>query len=183
MDLTGGTRATAVAAAGLTLLGLTLIVHGIRRDHLPYSLGGVAVTMIALTVVILAVIHRWITDTTTERTILAASQREAQAERARYYGAQAALTNEMGRLTRDMAAEKAGLTARLAVERMTMHKEFEERRATLIAETMEATFRMVLNGKLAPDQPSGGTLIPFPFQPEQQQAQQDRARGHGVVAP
>lgn len=181
MDLTGGTRVTAGAAGAAMAAGLAVILYGTLRDDLARALGGTCLTLTALTVLALALIRRWVVDTRDERRILAAAQREAVAERSRYFAAQAALEIEQGRLNRDMAAERAGLAARLKAERDAIAADFEERRATLIAETMEATLLMVRNDKLAP-QPSA-KLIRFPHQQAEQQPERERSREHGVVGP
>lgn len=134
--------------------------------------------MVALTLIALLFIHHWFTNTSEERRALADATRAADDERNRYFSLEAALENEHGRRTQAVAAERASLAVRLATEREALRSEFEERRASLIAETMEATFRMKLNGGF--DQPSGkGNLIQFP----QQQPERERSRGHNVVGP
>jgi hypothetical protein len=152
-------------------------------DQLSHSLSGVALTMVGLTAIILTVIRKWVTNTSDERRVLAAAQREAQGERARYFAERAALVNEQGRLSKDMAAERAGLTARLKAERKAMQDDFEEQRNELIAQTMEVTVRMIRNRKLAPGQITVGNLIQFPHQQPQDQPQRERSREHGVVRP
>lgn len=177
MGLTGNARITAATAAAAVLGGLATTVHAIAFSNPAQSIGGATLTMIGVIAIALAVIRRWVTDVRDERRILAAAQREAQQERSSYFAAKAALENEQGRLNRDTAAERAALAARMEVERNALHAEFEERRAALISETMTATVLMIHNGKLAPQQQAGGTLIPFP-QPERV-----RPREHGVVGP
>ncbi|MFD9248440.1 hypothetical protein [Streptomyces bottropensis] len=135
--------------------------------------------MIALALISLAFIHHWFTNTGQERRDLAERTRAAEEERSRYVSLKAALENEQGRLARDMAAERAGLAVRLATEREALRSEFEERRASLVAKTMEATVRMYRNGKFAPQPTAKGNLIPFP----QQQPERERSRGHNVVGP
>lgn len=183
MDVTGSTRATATAAGTLLLGGLALTLHGVWRDQATHSLAGVVLTMIALTVIILTVIHKWVTDTSTVRSMLAATQREAQAQHHRYLAAQAMMEIEQDRLRRDLNMEKAALGKRLRNERAAIAAEFEERRAALIAETMEATFLMIRDGKFAPDTEQGATLIRFPNQQPQSQPRHDRPRERGVVGP
>lgn len=181
MDLTGSTRATATAAVTVLLGGLALTLHGVWRDQATHSLAGVVLTMIALTVIILTVIHKWVTDTSTVRSILAATQREAQAQHHRYLAAQAGLENEQARLRRDLNAEKAALAKQVRNERAAIAAEFEERRAALIAETMEATVLMIRDGKFAPETKQGATLIRFPHQ--EPQPRHGRTRERGVVGP
>lgn len=179
MYLAGSTRNTAATGAAVTLGGLATVIHGIIRNNPAHSAGGGFVALAGLTVIALVVLHQWITDTRDERRALAAAQREAQGRKDTYLAAKAALENEQGRLNRDMAAERANLDARLKAEREAVAADFEERRAALIAETMEATLLMVHNGSLAP-QPSA-KLIQFPHQ--QTERQPERSREHGVVGP
>lgn len=179
MDLTGGTRATATAAGTILLGGLSLTLYGTIRDDFAHALGGTCLTITALTVIALVIIHRWIIDTSNERRILAEAQAKAQDECARYVALQAALENEQGRLRQDVNAELAAINERLEVERRKMDADFEERRNDLISQTMEVTVRMFHNGKFAPEAASRGSVIPFP----QQEPQRQRAREHGVVGP
>jgi hypothetical protein len=174
MNLTGGTRATATTAGTILLGGLTLTLYGAIRDNFAHSLGGACLTITALTVIALVIIRRWIVDTSNERRRLAEDQRRTQDEYASYIALKAALEVEQGRLRQDISAEHAALNERLAVERAKMEADFEERRATLRAETMEATFLMFHNGKFAPGASQTGQLIPFP----QQEPQRQRAREH-----
>lgn len=183
MDLTSGTRTMASIAAGVMLGGIGLTLHGVWRDQPAHSLAGVVLSMIALTVIILTVVHHWVTDTSTERTALAAAQREAQAERARAFAAQAALENEQGRLYRDLAAECAKNRARLEVDRAIMQQEFEDARSQLAADAMEILASWVEDGKVCPPEPGTGNLIPFPKQQPAPAPQRERSREHGVVAP
>lgn len=169
-----------MAAAAAMAGGLSVIVYGIIRNDPARSLGGACLAITALTLISLTVLRRWIVDTSDERRILDAARRHAEAERSRYFAAQAALENEQGRLNRDMAAERLSLAVRLQVERETMAADFEEKRATLISETMEATVRMVHGGKLAPKRLPSCNLIQFP---EQQSRERERSRGHNEVAP
>lgn len=182
MDFTGSTRTTAATAAAVTLGGLALTLHGAWRGQFTHSLAGVAMTMVALTVIILSVIHRWVTDTRTEHACLAAGVREAQAERLRYIAAQAALENEQARLRRDLNAERAALTAGARAEHEALLAEFEERRGELISDTMEATVRMFHEGRFAPETGRGATIIRLPQQPSPV-SHRERSWEHGVVGP
>lgn len=135
--------------------------------------------MIALTAIILAVLHRWITDTRLERQVLAAAQRQAQTERATYIAAKAALENEQTRLYRDLAADRAADTQRLAVERQAMQDEFDDARAQLVTEAMATVASWIIDGKVRPPERLAGNLIQFP----RQEQQRERAHGHGAVVP
>lgn len=179
MSLANGTKATATAAAVAVAIGLTVILYSITHGNLPHSIGGLGLTVLGLTVLVLINIRQWITDTSAERALLAAAQREAQNQKNVYITAQAALENEQGRLAQDLAAERAALDARLAAEREALRDEFEERRATLQAETMEATVMMLRGDGFAPS--TTGQLIQFPKQHPQQE--RHRSREHGVVGP
>lgn len=184
MDLNGGMRAAAVAGAVLLFGGLAVTLHGIIRDDLPHSIGGACLTFTALMAWALFLIRRWIGDTADERRALADARQRADAEQARYFAAQAALELEQGRLNRDMAAERRALTVRLKAEREAMAIEFEERRATVIAETMEATVLMMKGRAFAPGTSVTGKLIRlFPEQQPQHQRERQRSREHGVVGP
>lgn len=179
MGLTGGTRAAAATGAGTLLAGAAVTVHAVARSNPAQALGGLGLAMVALTLIALFFIHRWFTNTSQERRALADATRAADEEQNRYVSLEAALENERERLTQAMAAERAAAAASLAAEREALRSEFEENRASLIAQTMEATVRMYRNGKFAPQQSTRGTLIPFP----QQNPERERARGHNVVGP
>ncbi|MFC9847741.1 hypothetical protein ACFWFF_01325 [Streptomyces sp. NPDC060223] len=181
MDLTAGTKATAVSAVAVMAGGISVILYGIVRNDLARSLGGACLTMTALTLIAMVAIRRWTTDTGDERRILAASTREAQAERSRYVAAQAALENEQARLNRDMAAERARVAATLVAERRKMEAAFEEKRAQLATEAFTTGVQMERAGMLSPKKSEPGNLIQFPQQ--ERAAERERSREHGVVGP
>ncbi|GAB2731409.1 hypothetical protein [Streptomyces bullii] len=187
MGLTSGSRATIVAAAAATLGGLPVLIYGIWSNDTARSLGGACLIMSGLVLVALVLIRRWIVDTSEERRALAAALRDAQAEKARYFAAQAALENEQGRLNRDMNVERMRIAKQLLTEREAMRVEFEEQRAALIAETMEAAFLMMRNRKSPSEPPAQCNLIQFPEKlPAQERSaapERERSRGHGVVGP
>ena len=182
MNLTSDRRATGTAALG-ALGGLSLTIHGLMSDQLSHSLSGVALTMVGLTAIVLTVIRKWVTDTSDERRVLAAAQREAQGERARYFAERAALVNEQARMSKDIAAERAALTARLKSEREAMQAEFDAALGEASADAMNIAMSWVHGGKFAPPQPQQGNLIQFPHQQPQDQPQRERSREHGVVRP
>jgi hypothetical protein len=181
MEATGGARTMTGAAATVVAAGLAVVLYGIAYRDTARAMGGTCLTLTALTALALVIIRRWIVDTSDERHILQAAQREAQNERTRYIAAQAALENEQGRLTRDMAAERQRLAGRLKVERDALADEFEERRAALIAETMEATIAMIQDGKREPADPVQNKVIQLRQRPAQ--PERERSREHGVVGP
>jgi hypothetical protein len=184
MGSTSGTRATTGAAGVAALTGITLTGHGILRASIPQAVGGSCLTMAALIIIALVLIRRWVSDTRDVRNALAATQREVERERSRYFALQMALEGEQGRLTRDMATERRRIAAILIREREKMDADFEEKRAALISETVEATVLMIHNGKLAPNTPATGQLIHFPTQQQPAPAtERARSREHGVVGP
>lgn len=163
--------------------GLVVVLHGTLRGNLAHTVGGTCLTLVALTAIALILIRRWIVDTSEERRILAASQREAQNQKSTYIAAQAAMEVEQGRLTRDRAMQLRADAARLDAEREAMAAEFEEKRATLSSEAMEATFRMILGRKLDGPASVESKVIQFPHQHPQHQPERARSREHGGVAP
>jgi leucyl aminopeptidase (aminopeptidase T) len=171
MNLTGGRQATGTATLA-AVGGLALTVHGLMGDKPLCSFSGVTLVMVALTA-----------DTSDERRLLAATQREAQAERSRYLAAKAALVNEQARMSKDIAAERAALTARLKSERDAMQAEFDAALGEVSSDAVNIAMSWVLAGKFAPPQPQQGNLIQFPHQQPQGQPQRERSREHGVVRP
>jgi hypothetical protein len=182
MDLTAGTRATAATGAVILAGGTLALLHGIIRHDLARTLGGTCAFLTALTLIALALIRKWTTDTGEERRVLAATQREAQARKDTYLAAQAALENEQGRLNRDMAAARASLAAQLQAEREAMEAAFEERRAQLISETTEAVVQMIRGGKLSPTPQAQPKVIQLRDH-QQRRPERERTREHGGVAP
>ncbi|MFF6829579.1 hypothetical protein [Streptomyces longwoodensis] len=190
MEFTASSKAAIGTAAGVLVSGFAVIIRSASGDNIAGSIGGACLVMVALTLVILVLVRRWIINTAEERRILAACQREAQSERARYIAAQAALEGEMGRLTRDMAAERSAIRAALIEDRRRMRAEFEEERTQLAADAFQLGAQMERNGDLKKkQQPESANLIPFPKQ-ERQRAQDpqdqphhERSREHGVVGP
>jgi hypothetical protein len=179
MDLTAGTRATAVTAAVVMTAGLAVIFYGIVRGDPAHSISGVALTTTALTLIALLVIKRWVTDTADERRQLATATQAAQDEREKYFAAQTVLENDQQRLLRDAAADRARAEATLIAEREAMAAEFEEKRASLICETLATVAELMQNQK---DQPCG-SVIQFPTQQSVRVPEQERSRGHNVVGP
>lgn len=181
MYFTSGTKVTVLVSAVVVLAGLAVVLHGIVYADLSHSIGGLGIAMTGLCVMALAVIRHWVTNTCAERRALAEAQDKAQAERSSYIAEKALLENERGRLSRDVATERSRIATLIKAERAAYIREFEERRATLISETMEATFLMIRDGKFAPTQSGNGTLIHFPNQ--HQQPARERSREHGAVHP
>ncbi|MGW5123208.1 hypothetical protein ACWEQ7_03930 [Streptomyces sp. NPDC004069] len=181
MGLSTTSKATAAAAAGILVLGLAVIALSVDND-LAECICGACLVMIALSTGICILVRHWVINTADERRILAAAQRETQNERTRYLAAQAALENERGRLTRDMAADRARINATLTAERQKMAADFDEERAQLASEAFRTGVEMERAGMLKPNaQPVCGNLIQFPEQhPVHAPA---RSREHGGVVP
>jgi hypothetical protein len=185
MDVTAGTRATAVSAAVVMAAGITVILYGVVHDDLARALGGACLTMPALTLIALVAIRKWVTDTSEDRRLLAASIREAQAEKSRYFAAKAALENEQGRLTRDAAIDRRRAAVAAMAEREALHQQFEEKRAQLVCHTFEMAFEMA---RRVPDEHAraddkADVVIQFPVQQQEQAPVRERSRGHNVVGP
>jgi hypothetical protein len=149
------------------------------RHDLARALAGTCLLLTTLTVIALALLHRWITDTSDQRRVLAEKEAQADAERSRYFALEAALEGEHSRLSMELAGQRASLAAQLVAERRALEAVFEERRATLICETTEAVVQMFQGGKLAPASVARGKVIQFPNQiPEH-----SRSREQEVVGP
>jgi hypothetical protein len=152
------------------------------RHDLARSLGGACLLLTTLILVSLALVHRWITDTSEQRRALAEKESQADAERSRYFALEAALEGEHARLSRDLAGERAALAAQLDAERRALEAVFEERCAALICETTEAVVQMIHDGKLAPTTPAHHKVIQLRDH-QQRRPERERTREHGVVGP
>lgn len=179
MDLTGGTRATATTAGTILLGGLTLTLYGAIRGNAAHSIGGTCFTIVALTVIALLVIRRWVVDTSAERQRLATAELRTLDEYVSYMALKAALVNEQGRLREDLAAERTKIYKTLAQERAAMQEEFELARSEVSSEAMRILASWYVDGKVRPPERAKSNLIAFP----QQEPQRDRPREHGVVGP
>ncbi|NUS79132.1 MAG: hypothetical protein HOV70_23435 [Streptomyces sp.] len=183
MELTARTKAAVATAVGILISGFAVIIQSTMRDNVAGSIGGACLVMVGLTLAILIFVRRWVCDTRDERRILAATQREAQAERTRYIAAQAAITNELGRNNVEMAAERARIATTLKVERDAMQADFDNTRAKELAEAFQTGAEMERAGVFKRrQQPPRGNLLTFPKkQPAPPEA--ERSREHGVVGP
>lgn len=179
-----GVTKTTTAAAGITLTGLAVILHGIAYNNLAHSIGGLGLTTTGLTAVALTLIHRWVTDTTKEREALAADQRKAQEERSLAFAEQAAVEGERSRLYRDLEAARAADEERLTIERAAMAQEFEDARAELVNNSMSILASWMVDGKIRPPERKNGTIIHFPDQQHQEATpRRERSREHGAARP
>lgn len=183
MGYAGGTKTT-TTAAGATIAGLTVILHGIVYDNLAHSIGGLGITITGLAALALTLIHQWITDTSAQREALAADQRKAQEERSLAFAEQAAVEGERSRLYRDLEAARAAVEERLTVERAAMERDFEDARTELVNDSMRILASWFKDGKICPPERKNGTIIRFPDQQHQDAtARHERTREHGVVRP
>lgn len=144
MDLTASNRATTATAAVALTAAITATLYGVIANEPARALGGVCLTMFALTLVLLVAIKRWITDTRDERRRLAEAIHDAQAER------------------EAMAAE------------------FEQKRATLICETLAAAPELLRN---LDKKPNRSAVIQFPHQQLAQAPERERSRERNAVGP
>lgn len=183
MDVTAGTRATAVSAALIMTGGIAVVLYGIIRADIARALGGACLTMTALTLIALVSIRRWTTNTQVERQRLADATRDAEIERTRYVAGQAALEMERERVLRDAASEREQVAARLRNDQATMRNQFEDERATLQCESFEAGASMALRGLFDRPAPSAhGKVVSFPF-PSQPARERDEIGDRGVSQP
>lgn len=181
MSLTNSVWIRTAAGTILLTAGLTASAHGALTEDVPRSLGGVCLTTTALTLIALARIRSWVFSTNNEREQLAEARREAEAERRRFFAAQAALEGETTRLTRDVSVERARIAATLATEREAMRAEFEKNRLQVATEAFRSGVEMERAGLLKPDAPTPqANLIPFPGA---RAPERERSREHGVVGP
>lgn len=185
MGLTASRRATTGIAVVVMVVGFSVVLLGVIQRDLARSLGGACLAVPALNFIVLITIKVAIADTREERRILAAATREAQAERSTYIAAKAALENEQGRLTRDMAAERARIRAKLIADRQALAAEFEEKRNQLVEEAMTTAITLYLKSKRGEHTkaPARGAIIQFPTQQGEPQPEHARSRGHGVAGP
>jgi hypothetical protein len=182
LEFTATSKACTAMAAGILISGFAIIISSTFTDNVAGSIGGACLVMVALTIIICVLVRHWISNTELERTALAAAQREAQAQRATYQAAQCALENEQGRLNRDVAAERARITAALLATEAKLRADFEEERAQLAAEAFRTGAEMERAGMLRPDAEVRGNLIPFPRELTRD-ADRERSRAPGHVGP
>lgn len=157
---------TTLAALGLTA-GCATVATGIITRHPSLAVGGSCLAMMALSAVILIAVRSWVTDVTAERRQLQDAAHGHDDERTRYIAAQAALQQERTRVRSDLANWQASVRRQMEREREATRKDFEEKRAALIAETFEAAIRMARDEGLL-DQPAPGrdsTVVRFPAAP------------------
>ncbi|MFE2967488.1 hypothetical protein ACFXKC_28220 [Streptomyces sp. NPDC059340] len=184
MSLNGRAQTTAAAGVALLAMGLTMSVEGLFRSDVSRSLGGISLTVTALTLIGLTFIRSWIVDTRDERRDLAHAQQRAEAERRTYVSAKAALESETGRLNHEVNVERAHVASTLISERQRMRAEFEEERLQITTEAFRTGVEMERSGAFRRDEPAmPANLIQFPKQEPSRSEQHARSREHGVVGP
>lgn len=187
MDLTPvhSTRAsTAALAAGAVLaLGAAVVAWGIAGDDLARSIGGGCITLTAGTLLALAKIRVWTTDTRVERQRLADLQRAATDERTRLVAAQGALEQERSRLLRDASAAEQAAAARLVAAKAAMEEKLEEERSQMAVDSLDVAYKLIKAGLLNPRSTRSNVLHLIQqstrHQDEAPQAQPTRERGVG----
>jgi hypothetical protein len=186
---TAGTKGINALAAVSLAVGLALAGYGVARDELARTVGGSCLMTTALLLSALTAIRRWVINAQVERYALSQATREADAERARYMAAQAALEMERQRIMRDAAVEREQSIARVKAAQAAMRERFDGERARLICESLETAVKLVRAGLLEPSAPGvQAKVIGFPKQPPQRERTQtsqpeqvealDRGTGH-----
>lgn len=182
MDYTARTKAAVATAVGILIAGFAVVLRSAALHNPAGSIGGACLVMLGLTLAILIFVRHWVCETSGERQALGQAQHEAQDERSRYIALKAALESEHGRRIRDLAAERAGITATLRAERAKMAAEFRENRAKELSEAFQTGVEMERAGTLKRRPPQRGNLLRFPG-PQTETPEQERSREHGVVGP
>ncbi|MGW2550628.1 hypothetical protein [Streptomyces sp. NPDC001635] len=185
MSLRVGTGATAAGSA-LLVVSLALIVHQALHDDGARTVVGAAFIATALLCIALGLIHRWVTNTSAERRTLTEAQERARKQESKYFALEAAHEAEMTRLHRDVIAERASNTAKLAAERSALYAQLEKDRLQIETKAFQTGVMFERAGYLEPDAPVANNLIPFPSQAPAEAAptvQRERSREHGGARP
>ncbi|MFE2747372.1 hypothetical protein ACFXKX_24090 [Streptomyces scopuliridis] len=168
---------TLIASSAAIFAGAALLTFGVMAESLSRTIAGVAITISAALASSLRVVHRWITDTADERRALLDAQLRADDERAKLVAAQYALEAERKRIRIDAIAAGRRADEALQLQTAMLVQRFEEDRAGLAAESLEAALRMIVEGKLLePGRPAarGRAVIPFPLQNPEHERTRDR---------
>jgi hypothetical protein len=157
--------------------------HGAFTDDMPRSIGGVVLTITALTLIVLFFVRVWVVNTDRERERLDRARHDADAEQRRFFAMQAAQESEMTRLTRDMREERAKFAMTMLAEREALATEFEKNRLQIATQAFQTGVEMERAGLLKPDEPTPppANLIQFPDQ--SRAPERERSREHGSVGP
>lgn len=154
-----GARGILVASATTLTTGIALTAAGLITADSAESASGASVIILALAMIGLTVLHRWITDTSAERGRLATALTAATAERDRYIAANAAVEAERSRVRRDAASMASQQRAQLAVEREQMQNAFDRDRERLATDAFRTGAMMERAGLLAEPQSATVTHI------------------------
>ncbi|MEU0991078.1 hypothetical protein [Streptomyces sp. NPDC005953] len=177
--MNAGARTGIATSFTALMISAALLTHGATIDSLPTCLAGLALTLVALTSLVLIFVRHWTSDTRAERARLGEATRDASAVSARYLAAQAALDSERQRLLRDTAAERERCKAQLEAERAALLQEFEESRARIACEAFEAA--VVIWRKGIPKEAQHAKVIGFPTQ--ERERERERPRSRDVIQP
>lgn len=187
MSLASGTRTIATTGLITLAVGFGIGAHGVIRADTPRSLVGVTLIGVALTLITLVTVRRWVCDTSADRAELARTRRELETEHRKSIAAQAAIEAEHAHFTRALAAERARMRAVLEADRVAMRAALEDERLQLQKDAFRTGVEMERSGALKPDSAHPANLIQFPKQHEGHAAEAEPVRGrsreHGVVGP
>lgn len=165
MNLTaiaGGSRGARSISAGAVIFliaGLATTGVGIAHSAPAASISGAFLAVMALTCIALALLRRWIKDTSAERARLAAATFAANEERTRYIASLAALDAERGRVRRDASLNTARMRTQLDADREKIRDEFERQRERIVGEAFTTGALMERGGLLKEPQPA--TVTPL----------------------
>jgi adenylosuccinate lyase len=104
--------------------------------------------MPGLTLIILAYVKGWITDTAAERARLAAATRHADELATRYLAGMAGLEIERQRVRRDAEAEREANLQQLKAAQAAMTERMEEERAKIVVDSLNTAFRLINSGAM-----------------------------------
>lgn len=154
-----GARGILVASSIALAAGLATTAAGLLTNDTARSATGASTIVVALAVLGLAALRRWITDTTAERNRLTEAREAADAERERYFAALAAVDAERLRVRRDAAVMANRQRAQLAAEREQLHQALERDRERIVTEAFQTAVQMERAGLLAEPEPGTVTHI------------------------
>lgn len=158
----GGHRGTSgiIAASTITLVaGIATTTIGLIVGDTSKSASGASITIIGLAALSLILLRRWVTDTSAERSRLAAATTAATNEQARYIAGLAAVDAEHARVRRDATAMARHQVAQLEVERVKLQAEFDADRERISTEAFRTGALMERAGLLKEPQPASVTHL------------------------
>jgi hypothetical protein len=167
---------TYAASGTLLLAGATFIALGLAGDATPETLAGVVLCISAQMLASMRLIYRWVTDTSVVRASLLLSKQRHDEEAAKYSAGLLAIAAEQDRTRREAIAGARRRDETLKIEREALQAEFEEKRATLVCQAIEAGVRLAQSGKLDEAPARERVVVPFPMQPVDYERARDRGR-------